>query len=117
MLSFLKQRLAVFTVSDATPDGGYDNATYTFSTYAWGRIEPRGNAEDRTVAGAAIPHRTAMITFRDAVAVPDFALVYDPVTGDQWRITGTMRRRIGRMTQYTADYAPQFARTATAFGP
>ena len=117
MLSLLTQRLAIYAYTDGTPDSGYDNATYTFSMYAWGRIEPRAAAIEKTTAGAAIAHRTATLTFRDQIALADFSLVVDPGSGDQWRITGTMRRQMNRTIQYTADLAPQFALTATVYGP
>jgi hypothetical protein len=117
MLSLLTQRLALYAYSDAVPDSGYDNATYTFQTYAWGRIEPRSAARDKTVAGAAIAHRQATITLRDQISLADFSLVVDPVSGDQWRITGTMPRQMARCTQYTADYAPQMPLTASGLGP
>lgn len=117
MLGLLTQRLAIYTYSDATPDGGYDNATYTFSTYAWGRIEPAAAASDQLTAEAARVHRTATITFRDSTSVPAGAIVKDPVSQDQWRVRGPRPLQRLRCVQYSADWVPQFTLTSTAFGP
>lgn len=117
MLSLLTQRLAIYAYADSTPDSGVDNPTYTFVTYAWGRIEPRSPAIEKTIAAAAVSHREATITFRDQITLADFSLVVDPVSGNQWRITGTMPRQLRRLVQYTADWAPQFALTSTVYGP
>lgn len=115
MLSLLTTRLALYVYSDSTPDSGYDNATYTFSTYVWGRVD-RKAAKDSLTAGAAVPHRRAVVTMRDSISVQDFALVVE-ADGSRWRLTGQIRRTLGRMTQYEAEYAPQFTLTASATGP
>lgn len=113
MLSMLRQRLQIYCYSDASPDNNVDTPIYTYQTTAWGRIEPKGGASDKTIGAASTPESNAYILFRDSVPVGAGSLVVDPITKDQWRIAGNGDRlQALRLIRYTADSAPQFTLTA-----
>jgi hypothetical protein len=113
------QALQFYAYSDAQPDLGYDNATYTFLFNFWGRIDPTTGTPtaEKFTGGAAVEHREAVCLCAQSVPLTVFGLIVDVATGDKWRITGHAVRRLAAVTQWRLDYAPQFATTASIYGP
>lgn len=112
----LNARIRIYEVTEASPDNFVDTPAYTYARTAWGRVEPSRTPLDVTVAEGANTEMTARILFHDATPVGAHAVVVDPRTGDQWRIIGYERRQNLRLTEYTAQSAPQFALTGTPAG-
>lgn len=114
-----KQALQFYAYSDATPDLGYDNATYTFLFNFWGLLQPLtpGGQPEKFTGGAAVEHRGSLVLCASSVPVQMFGLIVDVATGDKWRVIGKSVRPLVGVTQWRVDYAPQFALTPSAYGP
>jgi hypothetical protein len=110
-MNLLNARLQIYAVSDAPADGDVYTPVYTWVLTAWGRIEPTTPPKDVTVASGAGVHRYARILFKEATPVPNFCLVVDPSTGDQWRVEGMARRQEMGIVEYIGESAPQFTLT------